>query len=250
MEGTSVLAPKVKAGSLVEGIFEEIRRQIITGELKPGSRLTAERELAVRYKTNRNTLREAIRKLEHARLVTVRHGQGVTVADFRQTGTIELIGPFLAASTDEKESARCLLDLLAARETILELAVQLAAARADASDTARLQRAGDEQIAAFERRDQAALVKGELEFVDGLVAASHSLAVRWIANTLLEIYRSLTESITELWVMEPEFPTYLRTLLGAIARHDAKTAAMAARDYYRRVDAQLLSMLGIQREAG
>ena len=65
------------------------------GALKPSERLPGERELAAQYGTNRNTLREAVRMLEQARLVTVRHGQGVTIADFRKTGTMELLPPFL-----------------------------------------------------------------------------------------------------------------------------------------------------------
>ena len=70
-------------GNIAATIYRELRRQILHGELAPGERLPGERELAQRYDTNRNTLREAVRMLEQARLVTVRHGQGVTVADFR-----------------------------------------------------------------------------------------------------------------------------------------------------------------------
>ena len=61
---------------LARTISQELRRKIFAGELAPGERLPGERELAVRYHTNRNTLREAFRTLEQARLVTVRHGKG------------------------------------------------------------------------------------------------------------------------------------------------------------------------------
>ena len=65
------------AGNIATTIFREVRRRILSGELSPGERLPGERELAAEYRTNRNTLREAVRRLEQARLVTVRHGQGV-----------------------------------------------------------------------------------------------------------------------------------------------------------------------------
>ena len=229
--------------NIVEEIYLDLRHRILVGELKPGARLSGERELAGRYKTNRNTLREAIRKLEHAKLVKVRHGQGVTVADFRRSGTLELIGPFLAIAPDPGESMRVLLDLLTARLHILEMAVSLAAQRADAEDTARLRHLAQAQTSLFDAEDRSALVHGELGFVEALVDASHSLAVRWIANTLLEVYRGLTEPITELWVLEKTYPAYLRDLLYAIERHDAKLALEATRDYYARADERLLKML-------
>ena len=66
------MEPALSRPGLFEIIFEDLRKQILSGELKPGERLTPERELALKYHTNRNTLREAIRKLEQIRLVTVR----------------------------------------------------------------------------------------------------------------------------------------------------------------------------------
>ena len=38
-------------------------------------------------------------RLEQSRLVTVRHGQGVTVCDYRKTGTMELLPPRMSRET-------------------------------------------------------------------------------------------------------------------------------------------------------
>src|ERR1700754_4506776 len=86
--------------NIAQHIFEDLRRQILGGELSPGERLLGERELATRYGTNRNTLREAVRKLEQTRLVSVRHGRGVSVTDFRRAGTLELLSPYLQSGPD------------------------------------------------------------------------------------------------------------------------------------------------------
>ncbi|NLE48812.1 MAG: winged helix-turn-helix transcriptional regulator, partial [Sandaracinaceae bacterium] len=72
---------------LTEELFDRLRARILSDEFTKGQRLPPERELAREYATNRNTLREAIRRLEQAGLVTVRQGQGVTVTDFRREGT-------------------------------------------------------------------------------------------------------------------------------------------------------------------
>src|SRR5690606_8611431 len=82
----AIMGDKVDSQNIARTVFESLRTQILAGTLSPGERLPGERELAATYGTNRNTLREAVRRLEQARLVTVRHGQGVTVADFRRTG--------------------------------------------------------------------------------------------------------------------------------------------------------------------
>src|SRR3954470_19282920 len=115
-------------------IFRDLRSQILKGVLKPSERLPGERELAAQYGTNRNTLREAVRKLEQARLVTVRHGQGVTVADFRKTGTLDLLSPFLQASLDGSEIAHVMEDILEPRVLLLEHATRLAVRHADKGD--------------------------------------------------------------------------------------------------------------------
>src|SRR6188768_4078926 len=101
--------------NIAKKVYEDLRRQILGGQLAPGERLPGERELAAKYGTNRNTLREAVRRLEQARLVTVRHGQGVTVANFRRTGTMELLSPLLESATDLTEVAHILQDILPAR---------------------------------------------------------------------------------------------------------------------------------------
>src|SRR5258708_19613018 len=95
-----------------ETIYRALRRRILRGEFSAGDRLPGERELSESYDTTRNTLREAIRKLEQARLVTVRHGQGVTVADFRRPGTMELLAPFFNNAAPRPDNLHLPADLL------------------------------------------------------------------------------------------------------------------------------------------
>src|SRR5262245_17965433 len=108
----------------MEDLFAEFRTRILSDEWSAGTRLPGERELAERYNTNRNTLREAIRRLEQSGLVSVRHGQGVTVSDFRRTGGLDLVAPFLAAGIDVREKAELMLNVLEPRTRVLEYAVE------------------------------------------------------------------------------------------------------------------------------
>ena len=70
--------------------------------------------------------------------MTVRQGQGVTVTDFRAEGTIELLGPFLAHSSDPSEKARVVLDLLEPRARVIDFLVETAARSGRPEDVAAL----------------------------------------------------------------------------------------------------------------
>ena len=50
------------ASKIESTVYVDLRRQILSGALAAGERLPGERELAAKYDTNRNTLREAVRR--------------------------------------------------------------------------------------------------------------------------------------------------------------------------------------------
>ncbi|RYZ02653.1 MAG: FadR family transcriptional regulator [Myxococcales bacterium] len=231
------------AGNIAATVFQDLRRAILAGEFPPGDRLPGERELAQKYQTNRNTLREAVRRLEHARLVTVRHGQGVTVADFRRTGTMELLPPFLETSKDISEIAHLLEDILPARLLVLEFATKLAAHRAAPQDVTRIRDITDLLIAAFDRGDPVVIAHGFQRWLDAIIEAGHSVAVRWIANPFLDAYRELLDRFPALWVLEPSFPQHLRDVASSIERGEEEAAVAALRTYYQRVDRALMQTL-------
>ena len=62
-------------------IAEQVRRLIALGALRPGERLPAVRELAVRARVNRNTAARAIQQLESEGVVRTRVGQGTFVEE-------------------------------------------------------------------------------------------------------------------------------------------------------------------------
>lgn len=232
-----------KSGNIAQQIFEDLQRQILGGKLGAGERLLGERELAAKYGTNRNTLREAVRKLEQARLVSVRHGRGVTVADFRRTGTPELLSPYLQSGPDLTEVAEIIGDVLEPRILLLEYAARLAVRRAEPSDIERLSDIGDLLITAFDAGDAAVVARGFQRWLDVMVEAGHSVSVRWIANSLFEALRDTLERFPNLWVLEPTFPNYLTGLVDALRTGNEEAAASITRAYYERVDRQLMALL-------
>src|SRR5690348_1932176 len=74
-------AKQYKAGSTAKVVLGRIRRMIEAGELKPGDRLPAERELAQRFKISRASLRAALHSLAGMGLVQFRHGSGTYITE-------------------------------------------------------------------------------------------------------------------------------------------------------------------------
>lgn len=64
-------------------IYEQIRSQIRSGELKVGDRIESERQLAARHKVSVMTARQAVTSLEHDGLVERRRGSGTYVSSPR-----------------------------------------------------------------------------------------------------------------------------------------------------------------------
>ncbi|MBC7172180.1 MAG: FadR family transcriptional regulator [Polyangiaceae bacterium] len=229
--------------ALTEELFELLRARILAGELPPGSRLPPERELAATYGTNRNTLREAIRRLEQSRLVTVRQGQGVTVEDFRAVGTIELLGPFLTHANDPAEKARVVLDLLEPRARVIDFLVELAARVSTGTDRSALRAAASAVREAEAKRDVAAHIVAEFGYLDSLVNATHSVPTRWIANPLLYATRGMLERQPQWVLFTPSFATMAEEVNEHLERGDAHGARAACASFHSEIDSVIRPLL-------
>jgi DNA-binding FadR family transcriptional regulator len=117
-----------------DGIAAQVRDLIAGGRLKPGDRLPSERDLAARLHVSRNTLREALRALEHAGIVEMR--KGATGGAFVRPGNSGVIVNglrdlyHLGAITPQH--------LTEARMWISEVVVRVACERATEEDFAAL----------------------------------------------------------------------------------------------------------------
>lgn len=82
-----------------EVVAAQLRRQIVTGSLKPGDKLHPENVLQLEFEISRPTLREALRLLESESLITITRGKHggarVTAIDLRSA--VRQVGVFLQA---------------------------------------------------------------------------------------------------------------------------------------------------------
>ena len=79
---------------LHEDVAEQLRDAIFDGRFQAGEKLPPERDLAERFQVNRTSVREAIKVLEGQGLVSVRHGDGVTVQPLVDA-TLDSLGPMI-----------------------------------------------------------------------------------------------------------------------------------------------------------
>lgn len=81
---------RIRREAVSDQLFSVLRDRILTGSPPPGAALTAERDLAAEFGVNRHAVREAIKRLQQARLVEVSQGGRTVVLDWRRTAGLEL----------------------------------------------------------------------------------------------------------------------------------------------------------------
>jgi GntR family transcriptional repressor for pyruvate dehydrogenase complex len=129
MRTRTVEASQYKSGSTAEVVLGRIRRMIESGELKPGDRLPAERDLAQRFGMSRPSLRAALHSLAGMGLVQFRHGSGTYITEgppVLSEGPLSMLASLHGFTDDEMFEARMQLEvgvagLAAERATLAHL---------------------------------------------------------------------------------------------------------------------------------
>jgi GntR family transcriptional regulator, transcriptional repressor for pyruvate dehydrogenase complex len=114
-------------------VADQLRRLIASGEYKPGDRIPAERELALRLSAGRPAVREALRELKaQGLLISGRGAQGTTVASRPTPSFAAPMAPLLG------KGAERIVELMEIRSAVEIEAAGLAARRATLEDLHRL----------------------------------------------------------------------------------------------------------------
>jgi GntR family transcriptional repressor for pyruvate dehydrogenase complex len=123
----------VNPQTVSDQVADQLRRLITSGDYKPGDRIPAERELALRLAVGRPAVREALRELKtHGLLVTGRGAQGTTVASLPSPNFAAPLAPLLG------QGAERIIELMEVRSAVEIEAAGLAARRATLEDLHRL----------------------------------------------------------------------------------------------------------------
>lgn len=69
---------------IYEQVIEEIKKELVRGELRPGEKLPSQRKLARKIEVNPNTVQRAYREMEQRGLVETKRGRGTFIKDDEQ----------------------------------------------------------------------------------------------------------------------------------------------------------------------
>lgn len=204
----------------------KLERRLLDGQLKPGDRLPAERELAVALGVSRPSLREAIRALVSRGLLITRHGGGTFV-----TGRLD--SSFVDPWRDMLDSHPALQnDLLEFRHMLEGQAARLAADRATDHDIERLDAAWAALDAVYARHDLGACVDTDVRFHLTIADAAHNVLIAHQTASLLRvIHGHISRNLEHLHARRlrwDQLQEQHRAIWLAIREHRADDAEQAA----------------------
>ena len=234
--------------SLAGRIVDTLRDMVESGKLTPGEQLPPERELAVQLGVSRTALREALHTLAALGLVEVRHGRGVFVIGNSVQAAAQRLSAMLGTQigqTGEQENVVRIRELFEIRRVLEGAAAEWAA-----------QRATDEQI--MEMRTVLATdydirnaASPDFTLINELDGRLHALIAASTTNrTLILLMSVLLDELALVRSNSLRLPERItrslhqhKSLVDAIANHDAVSARFAMIEHINDVERTILDSI-------
>ncbi len=203
---------------LSDSVHAQLREQILTGALAPGDAVPSERELAERLSVNRHAVREALNRLQQARLVQVSQGGATRVRDWRADAGLDLLIDLAREKELAPQLARAIVEM---RASIGVDAARLCARRGPDSTRAAAAALAREVIEAPDRTPV------HEQLWSAIVDGAGNIAYRLALNTLVAGLEG-REQLAALLTPGPEDDAQLEALAAALEGGDEDAAALAA----------------------
>jgi DNA-binding FadR family transcriptional regulator len=166
---------------LAEKIIRQIRQDISAGNFKAGEKIPAEPELMKQYNVGRSTIREAIKTLAVAGVLTVQQGAGTFVNTHVNPETID--ERLRRANFEEINAVRALLE---------DEIVALAAQRRSESQVAEIEQCLTARKQAILSEQRQACIEADIAFHLAIARASGN-------SVLADLYQSFTIIIRDFF---------------------------------------------------
>jgi GntR family transcriptional regulator, transcriptional repressor for pyruvate dehydrogenase complex len=184
-----IMFQPVRTGKVSDLIIEQIKGAIHAGSLKPGNRLPSERELAEGFQASRISIREALKRLEAAGLVTVKVGSGVFVAQMDSKPMSESLFSILRIQNGTID------DLTEARLTFEPSVARLAAEKATLEDIATLEE--NTRQAEMAIKSDLSAYEWNIEFHSLIAQATRNLTITLTMKTMLDVMKDMSSDIAK-----------------------------------------------------
>jgi GntR family transcriptional regulator, transcriptional repressor for pyruvate dehydrogenase complex len=218
----------VKTSRLYEQIVEQVEESILSGQLKPGDQLPAERDLAQSFGVSRTAVREAVKTLTEKGLVEAFSGRGTFVTN----GTSQAIRQSLdlMIRINQQEGSAHLAEL----RLVLEPEIAgLAASRIDGQLLGTM----TETVAIMERNlhDREAYIEADLDFHLALAEAAGNPLILSLLDSIVGLLREQRSRIFDVDGGPERGQYHHKRILAAVEQRDPKAARGAMREHLQQV---------------
>ena len=198
---------------LREIVYEELKRQIMVGEIAPGARMM-EVELAEEMGVSRTPVREAIRKLEKEGLVTIEPRRGAYASDI---------------------SAKEMVDILEVRQDLEGMAAGIAAQKITEEGRAELERIAREYKESVDREDIEEIIKNDEAFHKYIVSLSDNKTLIKMVSQVQELVLRFRYIYYEDFSRFRNQPSEHQAIVDAISSGNANSARVNAEEHLARL---------------
>ena len=235
LQTLATLAP-VARQSVVDAVADRLRGEILSGRLRPGTRLPSERELSLALGVNRLTLRASLARLEALGLITTRHGAGTVVASWRERAGLEMLGTLVKGlklnDPAWHELVRSSLEL---RRILAAEAVALAADRHTDEDIDAI--TACIQVLREHVDDPLAFARADLAFMRAVCKAARNVGLELFLNTFARWPDEYPHLVTTLYDDPEASLTLYDPVIAMIKSRDGESARNIARKALEALDA-------------
>ncbi len=205
-------------------IADLLARRILDGRYKVGDRLPTERELAAEFGTNRNAVREAVKRLEGVGMIRARQGSGIYVEELELSGGVKLLD-VLVIHEDGSVNREFLHDALEFRGNVMRMIVRAAAVRRTEEELAEMRRLARERSDAHD--DIPRLREITRNLLRLMAEAAHNRVYLFVLNTTSRAQLQLWDAIDMPLVGFVRLQRAVEQIVEATADRDAATAELA-----------------------
>ncbi len=220
----------IQSERLYEQIVMQIERRILTGELKIGDQLPAERELAEQFSVSRTAIREAVKALHQKGLIEVRPGRGTFVINATQGAMRHSLGLLMHFGAGEGQA-----DLIEVRE-ILEPEI---AARAALRITDEYINAMKDAVVIMEEAtvqgNSDVFVEADLDFHLALAEATQNAIIPVLMDSIIDMLREQRKRMGLVPTGLRRGQAHHKRILEAIINHDPIAARLEMQNHLQQV---------------
>jgi DNA-binding FadR family transcriptional regulator len=230
---------KITRRRVYEEVCERIRSQLAQGDYRPGDKLPAERELAAEFGVGRPAIREALRALENAGLLTLKAGlKGGAFVREADPGTVtQSIHDLINLGHISLEA------LMEARVVITNSVVQMACERGTDEEFDAIERSIDvsQRLEVYGNLDER--LEAGTEFFRLIAVAAHNDALLLLVDSLAVIVRRMVRHVrpqtTALIPLRHE-------ILLALRKRDAAAAQAVLKIFFARIQIEFKASTGVR----